>query len=1761
MAEQLENRCLPSVTTFASLVDTGGGAHPNTALIQDASGNLYGTTSAGGAFADGTVFELQPASGIVTVLASFNGTNGSNPEGDLVEDSNGNLFGTTESGGIGSGTLYELPRGSGTIKVIASFASTLGQQPMGHLVEDSSGNFFGTTFSGGSSNEGSVFEVSSDTGTITTLATFSGSNGAYPEGGIIEDSSGNLFGTTEYGGNGYAGGNTGSGTVFEVAHGTRTLSTLASLSSVGPDASPEGLMEDGSGNFFGITQANGTYGYGSVYELQHGSSKVTVLASFSGGSSSGATPYGSLIQDNAGNLYGATEYGGPTNDGTVFELQQGSSTITMLAALNKTSGSNPDAGLFRDSGGNLFGTALNGGPSNHGSVFEVANNSGKITTLAPFLGVMGASPLGGLVQDSSGNLIGTASSGGPSGYGDIFEVQPGSGRITVLAGFNFSNGVYPYGSLMEDGSGNLFGTMEAGGSAVGSKGTIFELPRGSGTVTTLANFNGTNGAQPYDSLIEDSSGNLFGTTFAGGASNDGTVFELPSGSGTIITLANFNGTNGANPYAGVIEDISGNLYGTTYAGGANNLGTIFEVQNGSGRITTLVSFNRSNGANPYGGLIADSSGNLFGACDGGPLGFGLVFELKKGSGTITPLASFQGTIANPHGSIIQDSSGNIFGTTSWMSFIQSSVFELPKGHSAIITLGTYLSATGMYQLYPTLVEDSSGNLYGTTGPLSGNNGTVFEVSTRPTITTASLPDGVAGTAYSQTISTSGGAGAITFSTSAGSLPAGLTLSTRGVLSGTPTIAGSYSFTVTATDQAGTSASQNYTLSVSPGPFHAYQVTIQGPSSVSAGSGVLNVVQATDAYGNPVFNYSGPTTVTATLNPASPGSGFPATVAMNGFGMGFVVANLQAVGSYTISVADSSGTFTGTSSAVTITPAAAARLAFATQPANTPTGVSLLPVTVEVEDQFGNLVTSDNTDTVTLGIASGPGGLAAGSTITAAVVNGVATLNNLTLIVPGNYTLSAIVPNAYTGPFSNTFTVEPLQIKSGSFASSPTGFSVSFNAPFLVNSMNPVLYGTGFGKSGLAPTVTLTLATATATTPASLTVPYVVPGTVALNTATNSLTFIETDTWSSANNGTPILPDGIYTAVIHGTAAGDGLQAFNSGGGYLDGTNSGTPGHDFTATFTVGAAAVNEDVVWVPATANGPLQNLSAPGNNKQTLFSGGYPVYLDDSTGTVGSVTGTFNYNPTIVTVTGGTSNGALPGSIFSVHVTTPGTATFTYTDAAGNPNAGKLTGGVGSGNALVPFGSISAPTLGFITAAVPNSSAATPIYKAKDLLTLSNIQINASSATPVIGAGAVHLVAYVGDADGNGSYSSGDAVLITRTLVAADTGFAVYPLVDPTIVADTDGSGFIPADAALQVNEIGVGLPAMNCPDPGLIPGVNTTPIGNNVDPQLSVVSYQLPVASSLLSDNRQLATDNWVSVNINDAHPDGSTGLIRGHLALTYDPNVFTVSAADVHAGSLLNGGGWSIVPSIDETTGQIVIALSSDTPIASVVGGSLVSIDFHQRSGEPGALATGGVAPPVADGPGSPHWIAIAPLGTELEDTQGAFTLTLPPAASSISLLIGSRAQAFPAQDALNPMTTGAVVLHGDSASQGATFSPAELEANTLPETLPGAAIVEPVANSGVAASLPPVALVFPFVYTAGLPAASLPLRAGATSGWQDWMDHVFQSWGQARFLDVLRQQPAPQLAGPVLVWQDVQEDAWLASLAAAGADEWLLRAVDP
>jgi uncharacterized repeat protein (TIGR03803 family) len=363
------------------------------------------------------------------------------------------------------------------------------------------------------------------------------------------------------------------------------------------------------------------------------------IASFSGANGSG--PQGAVVLDAGGDVFGTTIGGGRNSDGDVFEIAAASGSITDLADFNVTNGAGPQSAVVLDSSGDLFGTTESGGAINDGDVFEVVSGSGTITDVVDFSGANGANPFAGLVLDSKGDLFGSAPFGGANGDGDVFEIVAGSSKITDLVDFSGANGQNPYAGVVLDSKGDLFGVSRVGGA--NGDGDVFEVVAGSGKITDLADFNGTNGQFPVAAVVLDTSGDVFGTTSYGGAQNDGVVFEVVASSGKITDLAAFNGRNGANPQGAVALDSNGDLFGTALNGGLDGDGDVWEVPAGASVVADVADFNVTNGQNPYGGVTLDSSGDLFGTTGfGGAHNDGVVFELTPTSKAIVPQRSVAG---------------------------------------------------------------------------------------------------------------------------------------------------------------------------------------------------------------------------------------------------------------------------------------------------------------------------------------------------------------------------------------------------------------------------------------------------------------------------------------------------------------------------------------------------------------------------------------------------------------------------------------------------------------------------------------------------------------------------------------------------------------------------------------------------------------------------------------------------------------------------------------------------------------------------------------------------------------------------------------------------------------------------------------------------------------------------------------------------------------------------------------------------------------
>ncbi len=368
---------------------SGDGITPIGNIVFDAAGNIYGTTSSGGAVFAGTVFELKQrgdGTWVGEVLHSFGeGTDGASPAAGLMMDANGNLYGTTQNGGLhGYGTVFEMERlqgGGWKEKLLHSFpfSETQAMNPESGLVMDAAGNLYGTSYNGGIHGYGTAYELSpnSDGGwTERVIHSFNddGHDGSQPKSGLVFDAQGNLYGAAYQGGIHYF------GAVFELlprGDGAWDEKVIHSFGNGTDGTTPRSeLIFDAGGNLYGTTYYGGIHQLGTAYELSPrggGSWTERVLHSFNGGD--GQYPQAALLLDSNGNLFGTTRLGGIHNEGTIFELspeENGEWTRTILHSFNSSNdAAGPAGAMIPDSNGNLYGTTEGGGIRASGAAYEI----------------------------------------------------------------------------------------------------------------------------------------------------------------------------------------------------------------------------------------------------------------------------------------------------------------------------------------------------------------------------------------------------------------------------------------------------------------------------------------------------------------------------------------------------------------------------------------------------------------------------------------------------------------------------------------------------------------------------------------------------------------------------------------------------------------------------------------------------------------------------------------------------------------------------------------------------------------------------------------------------------------------------------------------------------------------------------------------------------------------------------------------------------------------------------------------------------------------------------------------------------------------------------------------------------------------------------------------------------------------------------------------------------------------------------------------
>lgn len=606
------------------------------------NGKFYSMTSKGGSYNLGVIFEYDPVNEKYSVKSEFNGTNGANPYGSLIEYK-GKLYGMTLYGGS-SGLIFEFDPVKPEINVLYQFNGSNGSRPSGDLIVLNE-KFYGMTRLGGINDKGVIFEYDPAAHLYTKLHDFDGTNGANPYGSLMV-SNGRFYGMSIYGGI------NDKGVVFEFNPSDKTYSKLVDF--IGTNgANPRGTLTEYNGYLYGLTHSGGTTNNGLIFKLNSISKEFSVIKEFD--SAMGSNPYGSLLIYN-NKFYGTTRLGGIRGYGVLFEFDPANSSLNDICDFDQTNGSYPQNNVIVFNG-TLFGITSKGGTDDYGVLFRFSLDGRTLIKLKELLTSRdGFSPKGTLAG-YQGKLYGMTYRGGTYGNGIIFEYDPINDTYLKIHDFNDIDGGNPDGDLTEF-NGELYGMTQFGG--LNNAGVLFRFNSLTGEFVKKYDFGGSDGIQNAGGTLLLFNNKLYGATGGGSSNSLGILFEFDPNTSNIRVLHTFNSPLGEHP--GDIIDINGKLYGF-YSGGQNGRGYIYEYDLVNDGFKDIFDFNGTNGGYPEGKLAAQN-GKLYGTTSSNGLNDGgVIFELDPETFEYKKLFDFSGTEgAYPQGGVVPV--GNkLFGMT------------------------------------------------------------------------------------------------------------------------------------------------------------------------------------------------------------------------------------------------------------------------------------------------------------------------------------------------------------------------------------------------------------------------------------------------------------------------------------------------------------------------------------------------------------------------------------------------------------------------------------------------------------------------------------------------------------------------------------------------------------------------------------------------------------------------------------------------------------------------------------------------------------------------------------------------------------------------------------------------------------------------------------------------------------------------------------------------------------------------------------------
>lgn len=758
--------CLPGTVSAGASLQTletfhRGPRNPVAGVIEASDGALYGTTIFGGTFDGGTLFRVNPDGTGFELLHEFDcldPTNGCNPAADLIEGSDGALYGTTsDGGGLFRGAVFRIQKDGTGFGLVHSFAicATNSCVP-GGVFEGTDGALYGTTQRGGAFREGEVFRVNKDGTGYTVLHAFRCSvagEGCYPSSGdragVVEAADGRLYGTTDRGGaadDGILFGLDKDGTGFDVLHEFDCATVPASISC----RANGGLIQASNGALYGTTQTRSR-----VYRIETDGTGFAVVNDL-GGEAFG--PQTGVIEGSDGALYGSARTGGDFTDGVLFRVNPDGTGFSVVHSFEcgdaSTDGCLPTTGLFEGTDGRLYGTATARSPLSldNGLVFGLDKDGTGFSTVHAFrCGGQGCLSQGPLLEASDGALYGTTSGGGASGAGVLFRIgQDGSG-FSVLHEFECSatSGCIPSldggglpngGGLIEARDGALYGTTSRGGAF--NTGTLFTIRKDGTGLAFIHSFEciaGRFSCAPAVRLLEGSDGALYGTVLRDRADAPGAVFRIEKdGTGYTVLHSMTCASDGCNPQGGLMEGSDGALYGVNPSNGPLGAGTAFRIERDGSGFAVLRSFQvaADDGAGPNGGLTEGSDGMLYGVTRNGGASFtGTIYGMNKDGTGFSLLHSLDCNTdgCRPTGRLIEGSDGFLYGTASIGvgAASKGSVFRLRRDGTGFEVLHPFLFPCGGGDgCFPIagVIEGRDGAFYGTTREGGAGAGTLYRLT-------------------------------------------------------------------------------------------------------------------------------------------------------------------------------------------------------------------------------------------------------------------------------------------------------------------------------------------------------------------------------------------------------------------------------------------------------------------------------------------------------------------------------------------------------------------------------------------------------------------------------------------------------------------------------------------------------------------------------------------------------------------------------------------------------------------------------------------------------------------------------------------------------------------------------------------------------------------------------------------------------------------------------------------------------------------------